>query len=68
LISLSRRRFRTDQNHCAEELAENIRSFEEQADEWGGLKPLVGAAKVPKVSRIKKRLVDAAVNIRADEG
>jgi hypothetical protein len=49
-------------------LAENIRSFEEQADEWGGLKPLVGAAKVPKVSRIKKRLVDAAVNIRADEG
>jgi Plasmid encoded RepA protein len=49
------------------QLAENIQSFEAEADERGDLKPLVAAAKVPKVSRIKKRLVDAAVNIRADE-
>lgn len=51
----------------ARAMLEKLRRAEENADERGDLKPLVLAAKVPKVSRIKKRLVDASVSIRADE-
>jgi Plasmid encoded RepA protein len=51
----------------ARAMLEKLRQAEASADDRGGLKALSVAGKLPKVSRIKKRLVDAAVNIRADE-
>jgi hypothetical protein len=40
----------------ARAMLEKLRAAEASGDEQGGLKPLVAAAKVPKVSRIRKRL------------